>query len=39
VPSPGDPFYLDELAYDPLAFTSAADARSLAEFPGARHDI
>jgi alpha-beta hydrolase superfamily lysophospholipase len=26
----GDPFYLDELAYDPLAFTSAAGARSLA---------
>jgi alpha-beta hydrolase superfamily lysophospholipase len=25
-----DPFYLDELAYDPLAFTSAAGARSLA---------
>jgi alpha-beta hydrolase superfamily lysophospholipase len=24
-----DPFYLDELAHDPLAFTSAADARSL----------
>ena len=24
-----DPFYLDELAYDPLAFTSAAGARSL----------
>jgi alpha-beta hydrolase superfamily lysophospholipase len=27
----GDPFYLDELAYDPLAFTSAAGGRSLAE--------
>jgi alpha-beta hydrolase superfamily lysophospholipase len=26
----GDPFYLDELAYDPLAFTSAAGARSIA---------
>jgi len=26
----GDPFYLDELAYDPLAFTSAAGARTLA---------
>lgn len=25
-----DPFYLDELAYDPLAFTSAAGARTLA---------
>jgi alpha-beta hydrolase superfamily lysophospholipase len=25
-----DPFYLDELTYDPLAFTSAAGARSLA---------
>ena len=25
-----DPFYLDELAYDPLAFTSAAGGRSLA---------
>ena len=25
-----DPFYLDELAHDPLAFTSAAGARSLA---------
>ena len=24
-----DPFYLDELAHDPLAFTSAAGARSL----------
>ena len=24
------PFYLDELTYDPLAFTSAAGARSLA---------
>jgi alpha-beta hydrolase superfamily lysophospholipase len=24
------PFYLDELAYDPLAFTSAAGARTLA---------
>ena len=24
-----DPFYLDELAYDPLAFTSAAGGRSL----------
>ena len=27
----GDPFYLDELTYDPLAFTSAAGARSLAD--------
>jgi alpha-beta hydrolase superfamily lysophospholipase len=26
----GDPFYLDELEHDPLAFTSAAGARSLA---------
>jgi alpha-beta hydrolase superfamily lysophospholipase len=26
----GDPFYLDELAYDPLAFTSAAGAGSIA---------
>src|SRR5581483_9790979 len=26
-----DPFYLDELAHDPLAFTSAAGARSLAD--------
>ena len=25
-----DPFYLDELAHDPLAFTSAAGARSIA---------
>jgi alpha-beta hydrolase superfamily lysophospholipase len=25
-----DPFYLDELAFDPLAFTSAAGGRSLA---------
>jgi pimeloyl-ACP methyl ester carboxylesterase len=25
-----DPFYLDELAYDPLAFTSTAGARTLA---------
>jgi alpha-beta hydrolase superfamily lysophospholipase len=25
-----DPFYLDELTYDPLAFTSAAGARTLA---------
>jgi alpha-beta hydrolase superfamily lysophospholipase len=25
-----DPFYLDELIYDPLAFTSAAGARSIA---------
>jgi pimeloyl-ACP methyl ester carboxylesterase len=25
-----DPFYLDELAYDPLAFTSAAGGRTLA---------
>jgi len=31
-----DPFYLDELAFDPLAFTSAAGARSLAAvFPPA----
>jgi alpha-beta hydrolase superfamily lysophospholipase len=35
-----DPFYLDELAYDPLAFTSAADARSLAiVFPPAWHEL
>jgi len=26
----GDPFYLDELAHDPLAFTSAAGGRSIA---------
>jgi alpha-beta hydrolase superfamily lysophospholipase len=26
-----DPFYLDELAHDPLAFTSAASERSLAD--------
>jgi alpha-beta hydrolase superfamily lysophospholipase len=26
-----DPFYLDELEHDPLAFTSAAGARSLAD--------
>jgi alpha-beta hydrolase superfamily lysophospholipase len=26
----GDPFYLDELEHDPLAFTSAAGARSIA---------
>jgi alpha-beta hydrolase superfamily lysophospholipase len=35
-----DPFYLDELAYDPLAFTSAADARSLAVvFPAAWDEL
>jgi alpha-beta hydrolase superfamily lysophospholipase len=35
-----DPFYLDELAHDPLAFTSAADARSLAvAFPAAWDEL